>query len=82
MDITLELFARFSQKLCYALLHIIGIMCSKFLLDDLNTFVQGIWDTIFHQQTNHLPNRPPAQPTTCPTDHLLTPVYTSSHFIS
>ena len=26
-------------------------MCSKFHLDDMKT-VGGVWDTIFHQQTN------------------------------
>ena len=50
-DITLKLFSRALQSLCHAHLHNIGIMCSMLYYDDLNS-MGGVWETIYHQQTD------------------------------
>ena len=42
-----------SSRLCHAHLHVIGLMCNKFHLDDLKS-VGGVLDTKFHQQTDYL----------------------------
>ena len=46
------------HKQWHAHLHVMGIMCSKFHLNDLEA-AEGIWDTTFHQQTNRPPDRLP-----------------------
>ena len=64
--ITLEPFSWATHKLCHSHLHVLGLLCSKFHLDD-SKIEGGIRDTTFHQQTN--------RPSDCQTDRLLTPVY-------
>jgi len=52
-SVTLEPFCQAPKSIRHTQPHFIGIMCSKFHLDDLKTEGE-VWDATFHQNTNYM----------------------------